>query len=233
MLYTAFIFGLISSFHCIGMCGPIAMMLPVDRNNQLKKVSQILTYHIGRMTAYASIGLIFGLVGRGLYLAGMQQRMSIFIGVAMILVILIPEKVFARYNFSKPVFVLISKVKSTLGKQFKNKSYKSLFTIGLLNGFLPCGMVYVALFGAIAMQNESFGVLYMLLFGLGTVPMMSSVVYLQSFLTIPVRNKIQKAIPYVAVMMGILFILRGLGLGIPYVSPSDMSLFVQATPNCH
>jgi sulfite exporter TauE/SafE len=233
MLYTAFLFGLISSFHCIGMCGPIAMMLPVDRTNQAKKVSQIMTYHIGRLTAYASIGLVFGLVGRGLYLAGMQQNLSIFIGVAMILVILIPEKVFARYNFSKPVFVLISKVKSALGKQFKNKSYQSLFTIGLLNGFLPCGMVYVALFGAIAMQNESLGVLYMLLFGLGTVPMMSSVVYLQSFLTVPIRNKIQKAIPYVVVAVGIAFILRGLGLGIPYVSPSDMSLFVQETPNCH
>lgn len=233
MLYTAFIFGLISSFHCIGMCGPIAMMLPVDRDNQAKKVTQIITYHLGRLTAYASIGLVFGLVGRGLYLAGMQQKMSIFIGVAMILVILIPEKVFARYNFSKPVFVLISKVKSTLGKQFQNKSYQSLFTIGLLNGFLPCGMVYVALFGAVAMQNESLGVLYMVLFGLGTVPMMSSVVYLQSFLTVPVRNKIQKAIPYVAVAMGIAFVLRGLGLGIPYVSPSNMSLFVQSTPNCH
>lgn len=233
MLYTAFIFGLISSFHCIGMCGPIAMMLPVDRDNQAKKVTQIITYHLGRLTAYGSIGLVFGLVGRGLYLAGMQQKMSIFIGIAMILVILVPEKVFARYNFSKPVFVLISKVKSTLGKQFKNKSYQSLFTIGLLNGFLPCGMVYVALFGAIAMQNESYGVLYMVLFGLGTVPMMSSVVYLQSFLTVPVRNKIQKAIPYVAVAMGIAFVLRGLGLGIPYVSPSDMSLFVQSAPNCH
>jgi len=233
MLYTAFLFGLISSFHCIGMCGPIAMMLPVDRDNQAKKVTQIITYHLGRLSAYASIGLVFGLVGRGLFLAGMQQKLSIFIGVAMILVILIPEKVFAQYNFSKPVFVLISKVKSTLGKQFKNKSYKSLFTIGLLNGFLPCGMVYVALFGAIAMQNESYGVLYMILFGLGTVPMMSSVVYLQSFLTVPVRNKIQKAIPYVAVAMGIAFILRGLGLGIPYVSPSDMSLFVQSAPNCH
>lgn len=233
MLYTAFIFGLISSFHCIGMCGPIAMMLPVDRDNQAKKVTQIITYHLGRLTAYASIGLVFGLLGRGLFLAGMQQILSLFIGVAMILVILIPERVLARYNFSKPVFVLISKVKSTLGKQFKNKSYKSLFTIGLLNGFLPCGMVYVALFGAIAMQNEVLGVFYMVLFGLGTVPMMSSVVYLQSFLTVSVRNKIQKAIPYVAVTMGILFILRGLGLGIPYVSPSDMSLFVQATPNCH
>lgn len=233
MLYTAFIFGLISSFHCIGMCGPIAMMLPVDRDNQAKKVTQIITYHLGRLTAYASIGLVFGLLGRGLFLAGMQQKLSLFIGVAMILVILIPERVLARHNFSKPVFVLISKVKSTLGKQFKNKSYKSLFTIGLLNGFLPCGMVYVALFGAIAMQNEVLGIVYMILFGLGTVPMMSSVVYLQSFLTVSVRNKIQKAIPYVAVAMGILFILRGLGLGIPYVSPSDMSLFVQATPNCH
>jgi len=233
MLITAFFFGLISSFHCIGMCGPIAMMLPVDRNSQAKKTSQIITYHLGRLSAYAAIGLVFGLLGKGLFLAGIQQKLSIFIGIAMITIILIPEKVFAKYNFSKPVFKLISKIKTTLGSQFKNKSYKSLFTIGLLNGFLPCGMVYVALFGAIAMQNESLGVLYMVLFGLGTVPMMSSVVYLNSFLTIPVRNKIQKFIPYVAVIIGILFIFRGLGLGIPYLSPSDMSLFVQSTPNCH
>lgn len=233
MLYTAFLFGLISSFHCIGMCGPIAMMLPVERNNPAKKASQIVTYHLGRLTAYGSIGLIFGLVGKGFFMAGIQQNLSIFIGVAMIAVILIPEKIFSKYNFSKPMFRLISKIKSTLGSQFKNKSYKSLFIIGLLNGILPCGMVYVALFGAIAMQSESLGVLYMVLFGLGTVPMMSSVIYINSFLTIPVRNRIQKVIPYVAVLIGILFILRGLGLGIPYVSPSNMSLFVQETPNCH
>jgi sulfite exporter TauE/SafE len=215
------------------MCGPIAMMLPVDRNNPAKKVTQIITYHLGRLSAYATIGFVFGLLGRGFFLAGIQQQLSIFIGVAMIFVILVPEKIFAKYNFSRPVFKLISKIKTTLGSQFKNKSYKSLFTIGLLNGFLPCGMVYVALFGAIAMQNESLGVLYMILFGLGTVPMMTSVVYLNSFLTIPIRNKIQKVIPYVAVCIGILFILRGLGLGIPYLSPSNMSLFVQEQPNCH
>jgi sulfite exporter TauE/SafE len=233
MLYSAFIFGLISSLHCIGMCGPIAMMLPVDRNNPAKKVTQIFTYHLGRVSAYATIGLVFGLLGKGFFLAGLQQKLSIFIGIAMILVILIPERTFAKYNFSKPIFNLISKIKTKLGSQFKNKSYKSLFTIGLLNGFLPCGMVYVALFGAIAMQSAGFGVLYMVLFGLGTVPLMSSVVYLNSFLTIPIRNKIQKAIPYVAVIIGVLFILRGLGLGIPYVSPSNMSLFVQQSPNCH
>jgi sulfite exporter TauE/SafE len=233
MLYTAFLFGLISSFHCIGMCGPIAMMLPVERNDPAKKVIQIITYHLGRLTAYGSIGLFFGLLGKGLFLAGIQQQLSIFIGVAMILVILIPEKVFAQYNFSKPVYGWISRIKQNLGSHFKNKSFKSLFIIGLLNGFLPCGMVYVALFGAIAMQSAGFGVLYMLLFGLGTVPLMSLVVYINSFLTVSIRNNIQKIIPYVGIVIGVLFILRGLGLGIPYVSPSNMSLFVQENANCH
>jgi sulfite exporter TauE/SafE len=233
MLYTAFLFGLISSFHCIGMCGPIAMMLPVERNNPAKKVIQIITYHLGRLIAYGTIGMLFGLLGKGLFLAGIQQKLSIFIGIAMIVVILIPEKVLAQYNFSKPVYRWISRIKQNLGSHFKNKSIKSFFIIGLLNGFLPCGLVYVALFGSIAMQSAGFGVLYMILFGLGTVPLMSSVVYINSYLAVPVRNRIQRIIPYVGVIIGVLFILRGLGLGIPYVSPSNMSLFVQGKANCH
>lgn len=232
MIFTAFIFGIVSSLHCIGMCGPIALMLPVDRNNQSKKVIQIMTYHVGRLSAYALIGLVFGLLGRGLFIAGFQQKLSIFIGVMMILIVLIPEKTFAQYNFSKPIYNIISQVKSKLGQQFKNKSYQSLFTIGFLNGMLPCGMVYVALFGAIAMQQVSFGVLYMILFGLGTVPLMSSVVYINTMITVSVRNKIKKVIPIVAVVIGVLFILRGMGLGIPYVSPSNMSLFVQSNHIC-
>ena len=233
MLYSAFIFGLISSFHCIGMCGPIAMMLPVDRNNEAKKITQIITYHIGKLSAYGTLGLIFGLLGRSFYLAGMQQQLSIIVGILMILVAVIPEKVFAKYNFSKPVYRVITKVKSSLGQQFKNKSYKSLFTIGLLNGFLPCGMVYVALFGAIAMQNVTLGIGYMLLFGLGTIPMMVAVVYASGLISFSFRGTIQKAIPLVAVIIGMLFIIRGLGLDIPYLSPSNMSLFVQSEANCH
>ena len=233
MLYSAFIFGLISSFHCVGMCGPIAMMLPVDRNNEAKKVTQIITYHIGKLTAYGILGLIFGLLGRSFYLAGMQQQLSIIVGVLMIVVALVPEKVFAKYNFSKPVYKIITKVKSSLGQQFKNKSYKSLFTIGLLNGFLPCGMVYVAIFGAIAMQSVSLGVLYMLLFGIGTIPMLTAVIYISNVLSFSFRGTLQKIIPVVAVVIGMLFIIRGLGLDIPYLSPSNMSLFVQSEANCH
>lgn len=233
MLYSALLFGLISSFHCIGMCGPIAMMLPVDRSNEAKKVTQIITYHIGKLTAYGLLGLIFGLLGRSFYLAGMQQQLSIIVGVLMILVALIPEKVFAKYNFSKPLYRIITKVKSSLGQQFKNKSYKSLFTIGLLNGFLPCGMVYVALFGAIAMQRVSLSVLYMILFGIGTIPMLTIVVYVSNLMSFSFRGIMQKAIPLVAVLIGMLFIIRGLGLDIPYLSPSNMSLFVQPEANCH
>jgi len=214
------------------MCGPIAMMLPVDQNNSTKKAFQVATYHIGRLTAYATIGLIFGALGKGFFMAGMQQQLSIAIGVLMIVFILVPERKSAQYNCSKPIYKVISKVKSALGKQFKNKSYQSLFTIGLLNGFLPCGMVYVALFGAIAMQSVTYGVFYMLLFGLGTMPLMSVVIYVNSFVTPSFRNKIQRVIPYVAVFIGCLFILRGLGLGIPYVSPSTMSLFVTENPDC-
>lgn len=233
MLYSALLFGLISSFHCIGMCGPIALMLPVDRSNEAKKVTQIITYHIGKLTAYGLLGLIFGLLGRSFYLAGMQQQLSIIVGVLMILVALIPEKVFAKYNFSKPLYRIITKVKSSLGQQFKNKSYKSLFTIGLLNGFLPCGMVYVALFGAIAMQRVSLSVLYMILFGIGTIPMLTIVVYVSNLMSFSFRGIMQKAIPLVAVLIGMLFIIRGLGLDIPYLSPSNMSLFVQPEANCH
>jgi uncharacterized protein len=233
MLFSAFIFGLISSFHCIGMCGPIAMMLPVDRSNEAKKITQIITYHIGKLTAYAILGLVFGLLGKTFYLAGMQQQLSIIVGALMIVVALVPEKVFAKYNFSKPVYRVITKVKSSLGQQFKNKSYKSLFTIGLLNGFLPCGMVYVAIFGAIAMQSVSIGVMYMILFGLGTIPMLTAVVYISNLISFSFRGTIQKAIPFVAVIIGMLFIIRGLGLDIPYVSPSNMSLFVQSEANCH
>ena len=233
MLYTALIFGLVSSLHCIGMCGPIAMMLPVNHKNPSIKALQILTYHFGRITAYGTLGLIFGFLGKGFYLAGMQQKTSIFIGIMMILIAVIPEKVLANYNFSKPIYKLISKVKTSLGSQFKRKSPDALFTIGLLNGFLPCGLIYAALFGAIAMQNEVLGFSYMVLYGVGTIPMMSAVVYISNFLSFPIRNKLQKVIPIVVVILGMLFIVRGLGFDITYLSPSNLDLFVKEEANCH
>lgn len=233
MLYTALLFGLLSSLHCVGMCGPIALMLPVGNSKGIAKYSRIALYHLGRLSAYASIGLLFGLVGRGLFLAGVQQRLSLVIGVAMIIVSLVSEKSLGKYALSKPIFRLLAKLKTALGAQFKSRSLRSFFTIGFLNGFLPCGMVYVALFGAIAMQTAALGSLYMLVFGLGTLPLMSSISMVSNWISLRSRNTIQRYMPVFALVLGVLFIIRGLGLGIPYVSPTQINLFVQQHPTCH
>lgn len=232
MLYTALLLGLVSSLHCIGMCGPIAMMLPVDRKNPAKQTLQLLLYHAGRLSAYGSLGMVFGMMGRGFYLAGFQQEFSIITGIIMIVIILIPEKELANYNFSKPVHRIIANIKAGLGSQFRKKSLKAFFITGLLNGFLPCGLVYAALFGAIAMQSTSLGIIYMVLYGVGTIPLMSLVVYSAGFIKNSSRALFSKAVPYMVVLVGMLFIVRGLGLDIPFLSPSSLNLFVQQTPHC-
>lgn len=233
MLWSAIILGLLGSFHCVGMCGPIAFMLPVDQNNSIKKVSQISTYHLGRLLAYAIIGLVFGLVGKSLYLFGFQQQLSIVIGIIMIVVILMPSRIFNKYNFSKPIYKLIGKVKSSLGKALKRKTADTFLTIGFLNGFLPCGLVYMAVFASLAMQSTSMGALYMILFGLGTIPLMTTAIYLGKFLNSTIKQRIQKAIPVFVVIIGLLFIIRGLGLGIPYLSPAPIVETVDGIIDCH
>ncbi|UNY99182.1 sulfite exporter TauE/SafE family protein [Zhouia spongiae] len=232
MLYSAIILGFLGSFHCIGMCGPIAFVLPLDRSNHVKKAGQLFLYHLGRLLSYSLIGLLFGFLGKGLYLSGLQQKLSIVIGVLMIIAAIIPYRLFQKYNFSKPVFKVISKVKSNLGQQLKKKSSKALFSIGILNGFLPCGLIYMALFGAIAMGQPTLSALYMFLFGLGTIPLMSGAAYLGNFLSATARKKIQKAIPVFVIVIGVFFILRGMGLGIPYISPSGINLMVKPSPDC-
>jgi len=220
------------SLHCVGMCGPIAFMLPVDNTNGIKKAGQLSLYHIGRLLAYGCIGVVFGLLGKGLYIFGMQQKLSISIGILMIVVVLIPYKTFARYNFSKPVFRIISKIKNGLGKELKKKTADTFLTIGILNGFLPCGLVYMALFGAVAMGNALEGAIYMILFGLGTIPLLTAVIYFGAILKGSLRNQIRKMVPVFVILIGTLFILRGLGLGIPYVSPKPVSTVVSADMEC-
>ena len=233
MLLSALILGLLGSLHCVGMCGPIAFMLPVDRSNSFKKISQISIYHLGRLLAYSIIGLVFGLVGKSLYIFGIQQQLSIFIGVLMIIVVLLPHKTIGKYNLSKPLYKLISKVKSSLGKALKKKTADTFLTIGFLNGFLPCGLVYMAVFGAVATGSLLEGSLYMVLFGLGTIPLMTSAIYLGKFLNSSIKQRIQKAIPVFVVVIGTLFILRGLGLGIPYISPAPIVEMASSAIDCH
>lgn len=233
MLLSAFILGILGSFHCVGMCGPIAFMLPVDRTNTLKKISQISMYHLGRLLAYSLIGLVFGLIGKSLFIFGYQQQLSIGIGLFMILIVIIPKNILGEFNISKPIYKTISRVKTALGTALKKKTMDTFLTIGFLNGFLPCGLVYMALFAAMASGNAASGSLQMVVFGLGTVPLMTTAIYFSHFLKGKARQRIQKAIPVFIVVIGTLFILRGLGLGIPYLSPAPVYQLVSNGINCH
>lgn len=233
MLASALVFGLLGSFHCMGMCGPIAFMLPIDRNNKTRGFFQTLIYHAGRVFSYATLGAIFGLLGRGFYLFGLQQQLSIAMGVMMIAVVLLPN-VFARFSVAKPIFRFTSKVKNQLGASLKKKDNPTFFTIGFLNGLLPCGLVYMAVFGALTATSVLEGVAYMSLFGMGTIPLMTGVVYLGNFTHKINRQRIQRIIPFVVVLIGVIFVLRGLGLGIPYISPEPVvGTLVDATQSCH
>lgn len=233
MLVSAVLLGLMGSLHCIGMCGPIAFMLPVDQSSNTKKFTQLFIYHFGRLLAYGILGTLFGILGKGLYLFGMQQKLSIFAGAIMIIVIIMPYKTLRRYNFSTPIYKVISKIKSRLGTALKKKTADTFLTIGFLNGFLPCGLVYMALLGAIAMGSPLKGGLYMMLFGLGTTPLMTATVYFGGLLKGPNKQKVQKLIPVFVVLIGTLFIIRGMGLGIPYLSPKPVMDLVTSSMECH
>ena len=153
----------------------------------------------------------------------------------MIGMILIPSKTFNRYNFSKPIYLLVAKVKDLLGVFLKKRNSNTFFVLGVLNGLLPCGLVYMAVFGAMASGGATFGALYLVLFGLGTIPLMTVAIYLGNFLKGKARQTILKAIPIFVVFIGLLFVLRVMGLGIKYISPSKVvtEQQVDSKYNCH
>ncbi len=213
MLWSAFLMGFLGSFHCIGMCGPIALSLPE------RGVGYKLLYNIGRTLTYTLLGLVVGLVGQGAAFAGLQQSLSIAVGVLMLIIV-----IFTRYkHFDLPstnvLNSIYTKVKSKLGSLFKSKSVIAPLFIGILNGLLPCGLVYAALFTALSMGSLQASGYYMFFFGVGTLPMMLGLGIFSGFITPLFRTKLNKAVPYFLAIVAILLILRGMNLGIPYVSP--------------
>lgn len=234
MFLSALIFGLVGSFHCIGMCGPIAFMLPVDREKPIKKFLQIFSYHFGRLFTYSLMGFLFGYLGKSFYFFGFQQQISIITGVVMILLILFP-KIVTKIPLSKMANSFIFKVKNALGSELKKKKNDTFFILGFLNGLLPCGLVYMAILGALTTSTPFSGAFYMFLFGLGTIPLMTAVVYFGSFAKGSFKAIIQKTIPIVVIIIGVLFILRGLGLGIPFISPLEpvINSASETVNSCH
>ena len=219
ILISAFILGIMGSFHCAGMCGPIAIALPLHGNSMGGKIFGGSLYNLGRTITYGIMGVLFGMLGQGLALIGFQQKISVIMGSLMIISILFPALFRNQYSLEKSWISLVGKLKSTIGKMFSIRSYQSLFFIGMLNGLLPCGLVYMAIAGAIGTGSAALGTVYMLLFGLGTIPMLLAITLAGNLLSLTFRRRINQLIPVLVVLVGIFFILRGLSLGIPFLSP--------------
>lgn len=226
LIVSALALGFASGFHCIGMCGPIALSLGLTKKQAANFYLQNLTYQFGRIVTYSLLGAVLGIVGKGFAVAGFQQYLTIAVGILLIVMALFS---FGGKDFASkiPFFsTFLLKVKMNLGKLLRKADYQSRFATGILNGFLPCGMVYMALTASLTSGGIWEGAVFMALFGLGTLPFMFAVVLAGSLMTQAFRIKVLKFVPVMMIVLGGLIVLRGLHLGIPYLSPPKDSLQV-------
>ena len=224
-IWTGLVIGFFGSVHCVGMCGPIVLVLPGGgEHSHLRFLLNRILYNIGRVITYSFMGLIVGLIGKSIKLGGYQQTVSVVFGIVIILAVFLPLRGVGRIFQFPRMEGLKASVKTMWLTYFNNPSHRSLFTIGLLNGFLPCGFVYLGLAGALSTGEVWKGIAYMALFGAGTIPILMATAYAGKILSLGIRRTINRLIPVGAVIIGILFILRGLSLGIPYISPESNML---------
>lgn len=218
-ILTGLILGLTSNFHCIGMCGPIAMAVPVNRSSNLKILSGTLQYNGGRIITYTILGAIVGSIGLTINTMGVLQWLSIIAGIGLILYAW--RKYFSNLFSGKlPTFGIQSFLNKELGKVIKSNSPFKLVLLGGLNGLLPCGMVFAALLNAILTGEILGSALAMAAFGIGTLPAMMAVTFMANKINSNVRQKMNKAVPYLLTIVGILVVLRGMNLNIPFISPN-------------
>jgi uncharacterized protein len=219
MVWAGLLMGLLGSFHCLGMCGPIAVALPVGKGSGWQFVTGRFLYNGGRIITYAGLGLVAGAFGQSLQLVGIQQLVSIVAGILIFILAVVPALI------SRPLgnIVFIQKflfwVRKTFARYYQKQNLVSLLVVGMLNGLLPCGFVYIALAGAIAMKTLPLAMTYMALFGLGTLPMMLLVSLSGKLIKPQTRFFFKRAVPYMACVIAVMFIMRGMNLGIPYLSP--------------
>ena len=219
LLISAAVLGLAGSAHCVGMCGPIALSLPLSQKGSTARGTTILLYFLGKAITYSLLGLIFGVLGEQLALAGWQRFLSVLLGLAMLL--------FALGTFFKPAIFhqnfftkfLSQRLAPLMAKFISRPGYQSWLALGLLNGLLPCGLVYVALSAAVATGSVWLSGAFMLVFGMATMPLMLFLILFANQLSAQYRSKMRRWLPVFTAAIAILLILRGLNLDIPYVSP--------------
>lgn len=211
--------GATGSLHCIGMCGPLSLALPTHHLSPLKKILSLLLYQFGRIITYSLFGLAIGFAGTRIFIAGYQQLFSIVLGGMILLFASLYFLQRTRLNFSFMIRFYSPIQKLIIHLMQKAKNPFGFLLMGMANGLLPCGMVYIAMAATLSFNNLWESTLFMAMFGVGTLPAMMLVSFAGRLLTFNSRKKVQKIIPLFIAVTGVILILRGLDLGIPFLSP--------------
>lgn len=202
--WTAFLLGLFGSLHCAGMCGPLALAMPGNPNAKARFLLGRLAYNLGRVTTYAMLGALFGLAGASIALIGLQSWLSVATGVFILATVVVGSRI-----STQPIRA-VDRLKSLFGKLLQKETPAATYTLGMLNGLLPCGMVYVACAAAAASNGLLAGTGYMIAFGAGTIPMMLTIGLAGKKLQFRLRFKLARFIPVYLILLGLFLIVRGL-----------------------
>jgi uncharacterized protein len=212
MIVNGLIFGMLSTLHCAGMCGPLALMLP--QKVKQNKMQFAVLYQLGRVLTYIGIGSLVFVIGVSFNVFKMQQNLSLILGIWMVL--------FAVFSFLKiktPMNLPFKKILSKTNQFLLKGNQASAFVLGVVNGLLPCGAIYIAALYCVSFSNWLDVASYMFLFGIGTLPVfIGAWLFFGKKLSLSVTRFqwMYRALP---ILVGILMILRGLNLGVNALSP--------------
>ena len=214
-MIAALAIGFVGSLHCVGMCGPLVLFV----TGKQKSHSVFMLYHGGRILSYVLLGIVLGWLGYSIQMLQVQQVMTFTLGALLLLLYSIPSfrNRLERFYYQSKFYCF---VKQRLSQNISTKN--RWVASGMANGFLPCGLTYVAAASAVATSNFGNGILFMLLFGLGTIPALLLVTMGGSFVSIRLKRLIPSAVSLVAILSGCVLILRGL-----LISSPDFNQMVQ------
>lgn len=209
--------GFLGSWHCLGMCGPLAMALPYRDSGMWARGIKSLLYSSGRTISYVALGLVFGLISEHFLIVEWQRTLSIVLGVIVLFFLFFPY-FYHKFTLSVDNTFFVARVKRGVVQQFKRRGLLSFLVAGMLNGWIPCAMVYMAAVIALGSNSTLDAVYIMLGFGMGTWPAMIFLSLLRSLVRVPQFSFKVLSAPLM-VVFGVLMIWRGIVAEMPNIEP--------------
>ncbi|MFT5886741.1 MAG: sulfite exporter TauE/SafE [Arcticibacterium sp.] len=228
MLWTAFLMGFVGSLHCAGMCGPLTLLLPQDLKRHSQFINGRILYNLGRVLTYTFLGLTIGYLGQNSSLFFSKGLLSVWLGLGILIYLIISRHRRSNSTLYAKVSKLTNSLKTGLKKSLKANYFSGQLFFGILNGLLPCGLVYAALAGAFIQLKPLNGALYMMLFGLGTFPMMLAISLGSGWIKKKFGKQLTNIVPITYAVLATWLIIRGI-----YTQQPDFhSHGIKAIVNC-